>query len=75
MGAPGAGTSPYFLKLTLCLHIRSLPTELEPPFINHVPTLLVHDSPSTGVGPEAALFQKLEDCELSDKLFVLEGRH
>ena len=31
--APGAGAPLYFLKLTLCLHIRSLPTELEPPFI------------------------------------------
>ena len=36
---------------------------------------IVHDSPSTGAGPDVALFQKLEDCELSDKVFVLEGRH
>ena len=31
---------------------------------------VVHDSPSTGAGPDVALFRKL-----SDKVFVLEGRH
>ena len=36
---------------------------------------IIHDSPSTGAGPDVALFRKLEDCELSDKVFVLEGRH
>ena len=36
---------------------------------------IVHDSPSTGEGSDMAIFRKLEDCELSDKVFVLEGRH
>ena len=36
---------------------------------------IVHDSPSIRAGPETALFRKLEDCELSDKIFVLKGRH
>ena len=36
---------------------------------------IVHDSPSIRAGPETALFQKLKDCELSDKVFVLKGRH
>ena len=36
---------------------------------------IVHDSPSTRAGPDVALFRKLKDCELSDKVFVLEGRH
>ena len=36
---------------------------------------IIHDSPLTGAGPDVALFRKLEDCELSDKVFVLEGRH
>ena len=36
---------------------------------------IVHDSPSTGAGPDVALFRKLEDCELPDKVFVLKGRH
>ena len=36
---------------------------------------VVHDSPSIGAGPETAFFRKLEDYELSDKVFVLEGRH
>ena len=33
MGALGSSAPLYFQKLTLCLHTRSLPTELEPPFI------------------------------------------
>ena len=33
------------------------------------------DSPSIGAGPDEALFRKLEDYELSDKVFVLEDRH
>ena len=36
---------------------------------------IVHNSPLTGAGPDVALFRKLEDCELSDKFFVLKGRH
>ena len=36
---------------------------------------IVHDSPSTGAGPDVALFCKLDDCELSDKVLVLGGRH
>ena len=36
---------------------------------------IVHNSQSIGVGPDVALFRKLEDYELSDKVFVLEGRH
>ena len=36
---------------------------------------IVHDSPLIGAGPDVALFRKLEDCELSDKVFVLEGCH
>ena len=35
---------------------------------------IVHNSPSIR-GPDVVLFQKLEDCELSDKFFVLEGCH
>ena len=30
---------------------------------------VVHDSPSIRAGPSIALFQKLEDGELSDKVF------
>ena len=36
---------------------------------------IVHDSSLIGTGPDVALFRKLEDCELSDKVFVLEGHH
>ena len=36
---------------------------------------IVHDSPLTRAGTEVTLFRKLEDCELSDKVFVLKGRH
>ena len=36
---------------------------------------IIHDSPSTGAGPDVPLFRKLEDCQLSDKVFVLEGHH
>ena len=36
---------------------------------------IVHDSTSTRAGPDVVLVQKLEDCELSDKVFVLEGCH
>ena len=32
-GSRGCGAPLYFLKFTLCLHTRSLSTELEPPFI------------------------------------------
>ena len=32
-GGSGGWSPPLFSKVTLCLHIRSLPTELEPPFI------------------------------------------
>ena len=36
---------------------------------------IVHDSPSTGAVPDVALFRKFEDSELSNKTFVLKGRH
>ena len=36
---------------------------------------IVHDSPLTRAGPDVVLFRKLEDCELSDKVFVLKGCH
>ena len=36
---------------------------------------IVHNSPSTGAGPDGVFFRKLEGCELSDKIFVLEGCH
>ena len=33
---------------------------------------IVHDSPSTGAGPDVVLFRKLENCELSDKVFCAQ---
>ena len=36
---------------------------------------VVHDSSSIGAGPSVALFKKLEDGELSDKVLLLEGCH
>ena len=36
---------------------------------------IIHDSSSIGAGPDVAFFRKLEDYELSDNVFVLEGRH
>ena len=35
----------------------------------------IHDSPSIGAGPDVVFFRKLKDCELSDKIFVLEDLH
>ena len=37
--------------------------------------IIVPDSPLTRAGPDVAFFRKLKDCELSDKVFVLKGRH
>ena len=37
--------------------------------------IVIHNSPSIGAGPYVVFFRKLEDCELSDKVFVLEGHH
>ena len=36
---------------------------------------IVHNGPSIRAGLDIELFRKLEDCELSDKVFVFKGCH